>query len=463
MDQQHGTPHPLPPQGGQQPPAYPAPWGSPGAPPPPGRAVRRHRPGRLVIVTAVTALVTGAAGVGVGYAGLQAWQAHHPGTTTAAGPQGSTTFQQVPPGYVEQGTDGSGELVLPDSPFDQQDGTTQGGSSGGTSQGGSSSDTTSTASGSQLTGLVRIVSTMRYDGATAAGTGMVLTSDGEVVTNHHVVEGATSVEVKVMTTGKTYTADVVGTDASRDVAVLQLEDASGLATITPDTDGVSTGDAVTAVGDGGGTVDHLSAATGTVLAQGESITTQSEGTATSERLTDLVKISSDVVPGYSGGATYDADGKVVGMTTAASSGSSDVVGYAVPIATVLQVADDLENGVRSTSYTYGRPAFVGVGLAQGTTLAGVYAGQAADRAGMGPATRSRPSAAGPSRRRPSCAPRSRRTHPVTACASRGPTPRACATARRSPWAPGRSPEASCPTSSRGCGRPGPGTGLVERL
>ncbi len=143
--------------------------------------------------------------------------------------------------------------------------------------GSSSTDTTSQASGDQLTGLVRIVSTMEYDGATAAGTGMVLTSDGEVVTNHHVVEGATSVKVKVMSTGRPTPPRSSAPTPTADVAVLQLEDASGLDTVTTDDDGVTVGEAVTAVGDGNGTVDHLSAATGTVLATDQSITTQSEG------------------------------------------------------------------------------------------------------------------------------------------------------------------------------------------
>lgn len=363
MDQQHEHPRPLPHETAYGVPTTGAPW--PAAPPP----VRRAGTRRLLAATAVTALLTGAAGVGAGYAGLHVWQEHHPATasapTTSQGFSQGSTSQQLPPGYTYGGQ-------APTTPDTQQDQTDTG----------SSTDTTSTASGSQLTGLVRIVSTMKYDGGKAAGTGMVLTSNGEVVTNHHVVQGATSVKVKVMTTGKTYTATVVGTDAAQDVAVLQLQDASGLATVTPDTDGIASGSAVTAVGDGNGTVDHLSAATGTVVAKNQSITTQSEGSASGERLTDLLEISSDVVPGYSGGATYDADGQVVGMTTAASSGSNDVVGYAVPIATVLRVADDLESGVQSTAYSYGRPAFLGIGLGQGTTLAGAYAGTPAARAGL---------------------------------------------------------------------------------
>jgi S1-C subfamily serine protease len=71
------------------------------------------------------------------------------------------------------------------------------------------------------------------------------------------------------------------------------------------------------------------------------------------------------------------------MTTAASSGSSDVVGYAVPIATVLKVADDLDSGVSGAHYEYGSPAFLGVGLGQtGTTVQGVYAGTPAAKAGI---------------------------------------------------------------------------------
>lgn len=352
----------------------------PSAPSTPTRRVRRGR--RLVAVTAASVLVTGAAGLGIGYAavrGLGQGPADSSSSSAASrGRQGLSSSQQLPPGYS---FGGYGQYAVPDQgasptdPFGDQG--LQGGAGTDTS-----TDTTSQASGSQLTGLVRIVSTMKYDGGKAAGTGMVLTSDGEVITNHHVVEGATSVKVKVMSTGATYTATVVGTDATADVAVLQLKDASDLATVRTDTAGVSAGDAVTAVGDGNGTVGYLSAATGSVLATNQSITTQSEGSASGESLSDLIQISSDVVSGYSGGATYDEDGEVVGMTTAASSGTSDVVGYAIPIAKVLGIADDLENGVTSASYDYGRPAFLGVGLGSGTTVEGVYDGTPAADAGI---------------------------------------------------------------------------------
>ncbi len=324
--------------------------------------VRRRR--RLVLPAAAAALALGVVGAGAGYAAVQHGAET---TTTAPSTSGSTSSQLLPPGYGYGGGYGY-----------------RGGYGGGSSAPGST-DTTRQAFGSELTGLVRIVSTMAYDGGVAAGTGMILSSDGEVVTNHHVVEGATGVQVTVMSTGTTYDAKVVGADATDDVAVLQLEDASGLDTVSTDTGSVGRGDRVTAVGDGNGTVDHLSAATGTVVATDQPITTQSEGSAAGDNLTGLIEISSDVVGGYSGGATYDGDGEVIGMTTAASSGTSDIVGYAIPIAKVLGIVDDLDSGTTGSGYDYGYPAFLGIGLGPGeaTTVQGVYDGTPAADAGIG--------------------------------------------------------------------------------
>ena len=79
-------------------------------------------------------------------------------------------------------------------------------------------------------GLVNIVSTVGYDGGEGAGTGEVLTPDGLILTNHHVVAGSTSIKVTVISNGKTYKANVVGYDTSHDIAVIKLVDASGLTT-----------------------------------------------------------------------------------------------------------------------------------------------------------------------------------------------------------------------------------------
>jgi S1-C subfamily serine protease len=140
---------------------------------------------------------------------------------------------------------------------------------------------------------------------------------------------------------------------------------------------------VTAVGDAGGSASRFTAAPGTVSATDQRITTEGDAVSDGERLTGLIEITSDVAAGDSGGATYGSDGSVVGMTTAASSGGGEVDGYAVPIATVLSVANDLDNHVAGADYAYGKPAFLGVGIAPGgTTVAQVYDGSAADDAGI---------------------------------------------------------------------------------
>lgn len=330
---------------------------APVVPAEPTRATRRARAGRrLVAASAAAALV-----VGVGGAGYAAGRTAVEPTTASTG--SSAGVRMTPDhGWRTPHSNGTGT---------------------GTGTGGPSTDTTTTATASQLTGLVRITATLDYENATAAGTGMVLTSTGQVVTNHHVVAGATSIRATVMSTGTTYTATVVGTDSKDDVALLQLRNASGLTPVRADVDGLSVGDAVTNVGDANGTVRHLTASTGKILALGHAITVRDEQTGVPHRLTDLVKVSSDVMPGDSGGATYDAEGEVVAMTTAATSGTPDIDGFAVPIGKVLTVVSDLQDNVAKSAYSYGYPAFLGIGLTSTTTtVAGVFENTPADRAGL---------------------------------------------------------------------------------
>lgn len=262
---------------------------------------------------------------------------------------------------------------------------------GGTSAPGSSTTSPSSsvaaagpATDDQLVGVVDIVTELGYQDAEAAGTGMVLTADGEVLTNNHVVDGATSITVTVLSTGQSYTATVVGTDPTDDVAVLQLTDASGLATVDTDEDAVAVGDAVTAVGNAGNETG-TAAGTGTVTALDQSITATDESGSNAEGLTGLIEIAADVEAGDSGGPLYDADGQVVGMDTAASSTGGQA--YAIPIATALSIAEQITGGVDDETVHQGYPAFLGISVlpgagTAGAPVAGTVPGGPADAAGI---------------------------------------------------------------------------------
>jgi S1-C subfamily serine protease len=218
-------------------------------------------------------------------------------------------------------------------------------------------------------GLVDVVSTLGDQQATAAGTGIVLTSNGEILTNNHVIDGATSIKVTDVGNGRTYTAKVVGYDASQDVAVIQLQNASGLTVASlGDSSTVRTGDSVVALGNAGGKGGTPSVAAGTVTALNQSITASDEGSGNSEQLTGLIETNANIQPGDSGGSLVNAYGQVIGMDTAASSGtqfqsqSSQTAeqAYAIPINEATSIAKQIEAGTTSTNVHIGATAFLGV-------------------------------------------------------------------------------------------------------
>jgi S1-C subfamily serine protease len=257
---------------------------------------------------------------------------------------------------------------------------------GGSSSGATGSTGLASATASQQVGVVDITSELTYDQAEAAGTGIVLSSDGEILTNNHVVEGATSISVTVVATGAKYTATVVGTDATDDIAVLKLDNASGLSAAHLDTSAdASVGDDVTGVGNAGGVGGTPSASPGTVTALDQSITTQAEGSAASETLHGLIETDADIQAGDSGGPLYDSSDEVIGIDTAAAAGGSTTAGYAIPIETALTIAGQIISGQASSTVTIGYPAFLGVELdssADAATIAGVVDGGPAASAGL---------------------------------------------------------------------------------
>ena len=251
-------------------------------------------------------------------------------------------------------------------------------------------EATATAStAAQEVGVVTINTTLDYNrDEQAAGTGMILTSNGYVLTNNHVVESSTSISVTVESTGKTYTATVVGTDKTADVAVLKLAGASGLSSVKfASAEKVSVGESIYSVGNAEGTGD-LVTAVGTVGAVDQSLSIGSDESNASENLTGLIQLNSDVVSGDSGGPLFDQSGHVVGIVTAASSGSSTVTGYAINIAQVLKVANAIEAGSASGDIVIGYPAFAGINIADtesatGVPVASTFVGMPANEAGIG--------------------------------------------------------------------------------
>jgi S1-C subfamily serine protease len=245
--------------------------------------------------------------------------------------------------------------------------------------------TTGTATAQQEIGVVDINTVLGYQEAAAAGTGLVLTSTGEILTNNHVIDGATSIKVTVVTSGATYTATVVGTDPTADVAVLQLSNASGLQTAHLSTAQATVGEAVTAVGNAGGTGGTPSSATGTVTALGQSITAADQGGGNAEQLSGLIETNADIQAGDSGGPLFDSADEVIGIDTAASSGQR-VQGYAIPISTAVSIARQIEAGVSSATIHQGYPAFLGVSVEPdgdgGALIAGVLSGGPAASAGI---------------------------------------------------------------------------------
>src|SRR5215472_1676649 len=187
-------------------------------------------------------------------------------------------------------------------------------------------------------GLVDVNSALGYQNAASAGTGMVLTSSGKVLTNNHVIEGATAIRVTDLGNGRTYRADVVGYDPKHDVAVLQLRNASGLKTVNlGDSSSVEVGQKVVALGNAGGRGGTPSVATGRVTGLNKSITATDEAAGTSEQLTGMIRTNAGIQAGDSGGPLVNTAGQVIGMNTAASSrfqfqsGQSQTQAFAIPV------------------------------------------------------------------------------------------------------------------------------------
>jgi S1-C subfamily serine protease len=236
-------------------------------------------------------------------------------------------------------------------------------------------------------GLVDVVTNLGLQQAQAAGTGVVLTPSGEILTNNHVIKGATSIKVRDIGNGRTYAAKVVGYNQSRDIAVIQAVGASGLQTAAlGDSSTVKVGDKVVALGNALGKGGTPAVAVGHVAGLGATITASDEGAGTSEQLTGLIHHTAPIQPGDSGGPLVSKTGKVIGIDTAASASSgfqfqqsARTQAFAIPINQAMTLAHQIEAGQASSTIHIGPTGLLGVGVmsADQAASSGISAGSGA--------------------------------------------------------------------------------------
>jgi S1-C subfamily serine protease len=192
------------------------------------------------------------------------------------------------------------------------------------------------------------------------GTGIIATPEGEIITNNHVIDGASTIKVSIYKE-HTYQATVVGTDATADVAVLQLRGVSGLPTVNfGDSADISIGDAVVAIGNAGGQGFPSTVTAGAITALGRTIVASGETGAT-ETLTDVIQMDALIEPGNSGGPLVDSSGEVVGMDTAAAiTDGATPIGFALPINKVVAIANDIEHRKAGKGIVIGSIAYLGI-------------------------------------------------------------------------------------------------------
>ncbi|MCD7754851.1 MAG: trypsin-like peptidase domain-containing protein [Firmicutes bacterium] len=220
----------------------------------------------------------------------------------------------------------------------------------------------------------------------ASGSGFIITADGYIVTNYHVIEDATSITVS-MYNGDSYSAIVVGYDESNDIAVLKVE-AEGLsAVILGDSDNLNVGDSVVAIGNPLGELTYTLTA-GIISAKDREVTMSTGITM------NLLQTDCAINSGNSGGPLFNMYGEVIGITNAKYSSSSsseasiDNIGFAIPINSVMDIIESIiEKGYVSTPYigvsVYDVSAqYQMFGLPQGAAVVSVTEGSPAEEAGL---------------------------------------------------------------------------------
>ncbi|MHB1988685.1 MAG: S1C family serine protease [Acidimicrobiales bacterium] len=197
-----------------------------------------------------------------------------------------------------------------------------------------------------------------------AGTGMIVTRSGDIVTNNHVLEQATTIKVSIPGHRQPYLATFIGADPAEDIAVICIPGVHDFPTVRfANSSRIEVGEGVLAIGNALGLGGAPSVTSGTVSALGRSITATSETGADAEHLTGMIETDTPIAPGNSGGPLVDALGRVIGMDTAAAS-SEDLpaspIAFALPSNRVMAIARLIEASRRAHGVIIGRSAYLGI-------------------------------------------------------------------------------------------------------
>lgn len=283
---------------------------------------------------------------------------------------------------------GTTATLTPTLPADTGSGSAATGGGGAPSTG--AADTSGVA-GLVTPGIVNINVALSGNGG-AAGTGMLITSTGEVLTNNHVIDGETSLTVELPSTGQSYSAHVVGYDLTDDVALVQIDGGGTFRTVNiGNSSTVGVGDAVVALGNALGRNGAPSVTTGHVTALDRTITASDQSGGDAETVSGLIQVDAPIQPGDSGGPLVTSTGVVIGMDTAAqATGQSDEqtssVAYAIPINKAMSVVKQIQSGQSTSTVRVGNTrALLGVGgqdAQNGVRVVTVQGGSAAASAGI---------------------------------------------------------------------------------
>lgn len=210
-------------------------------------------------------------------------------------------------------------------------------------------------------GVVDVAADLRYLQETAKGTGFVIdAAAGLILTNNHVIDGATSVTVTPVASGRSYPARILGYDRADDLALLQVRGVPRLRAVRIGSSArARAGTPVLAIGNEGGQGGSPTVAPGVISGLGRTIIASDQSSDLTETLYGMLQTSADIRPGDSGGPLAGADGRVIGINTAAG-GSTVYSGYAIPIDRAMPIARQIAAGRQGTRIQIGLPAFLGV-------------------------------------------------------------------------------------------------------